>query len=447
MRRHILWVIAMVMLLAIPKHCLAETALSVLGKDYTFPNRIDGLPEKLSDFKDLQINFFETSDGVKLSYWEAGTGEPLVFVPGWSGNGAQYINVMYLLRNKYHIYVLDPRNQGLSQRVDYGNRISRFATDLKEFNDHIGLKSVDYCGHSMGAAVLWSYIDLYGTKGIHKAVFVDEPVSISARSDWSEQQRRDYGVMVNSPGELVTMMAGYLQPPKSPGSTEKPAIPFFLGRATPPFVNSETFAGNFIKNDPNYLLRVLFDHAANDWHDIITRKINISAAIFTGELSSNLPSQRWAQSAIPHSQLFVYSKEDQGDHLLMFRNPVKFAKDLAEFLGQPTTAPKTTESGIQRETLLRASSAWDKTPYVSYPEGTPELTVVKVTVPAHGNLAWHLHPMPNAAYVASGEITVEDERGNKQHFSAGEVIPETVKHCTTESSAINRLSSSFFIQA
>ncbi len=175
---------------------------------------------------------------------------------------------------------------------------------------------------------------------------VDEPVSISARSDWSEQQRRDYGVMVNSPGELVTMMAGYLQPPKSSGSTDKPAIPFFLGEATPPFVNSEAFAENFIKNDPNYLLRVLFDHAANDWHDIIARKINISAAIFTGELSNNLPSQRWAQSAIPHSQLFVYSKEDQGDHLLMFRNPVKFAKDLEEFLGQPTTTPKTSESGI-----------------------------------------------------------------------------------------------------
>jgi hypothetical protein len=34
----------------------AESALTALGRDYTFPNKIDGLPAKLSDFSDLQIN-------------------------------------------------------------------------------------------------------------------------------------------------------------------------------------------------------------------------------------------------------------------------------------------------------------------------------------------------------------------------------------------------------
>jgi hypothetical protein len=33
--------------------------------------------------------------------------------------------------------VLDVRNQGLSQKVEYGNKISRFATDLKEFGDSL----------------------------------------------------------------------------------------------------------------------------------------------------------------------------------------------------------------------------------------------------------------------------------------------------------------------
>jgi hypothetical protein len=34
--------------------------------------------------------------------------------------------------------------------------------------------------------------------------------------------------------------------------------------------------------------------------------------------------------------------------------------------------------------------------------------------------------MPNAAYVVSGEITIEEKSGVKKHFSAGQVIPETV---------------------
>jgi hypothetical protein len=66
----------------------AAPAIDVLGKDFQFPNVVEGLPARLSDFKDLQINSFETTDGVTLSYWEAGQGKPLVFVPGWSANGA-----------------------------------------------------------------------------------------------------------------------------------------------------------------------------------------------------------------------------------------------------------------------------------------------------------------------------------------------------------------------
>ena len=88
------------------------------------------------------------------------------------------------------MYVLDPRNQGLSQRVEYGNRISRFAVDLKEFVDHLGVQSADFCGHSMGASILWSYIDQYGTKTMHKSGFVDGPISITALADWRDEERK-----------------------------------------------------------------------------------------------------------------------------------------------------------------------------------------------------------------------------------------------------------------
>ena len=154
MRRFTLWTIELLMLAIATNISCAEPALAVLGKDYAFPNRVESLPTKLSDFPGLQINSLVTSDGVKLTYWEAGTGKPLIFLPGWTSNGAEYINVMYLLSQQYHVYVLDHRNHGLSQRVDYGNRIARFATDFKEFVDHLDLRSFDVCGHSMGSSVL-----------------------------------------------------------------------------------------------------------------------------------------------------------------------------------------------------------------------------------------------------------------------------------------------------
>jgi non-heme chloroperoxidase len=70
----------------------------------------------------------------------------------------------------------------------------------------------------------------------------------------------------------------------------------------------------------------------NDWRDVVRHKIDVPTAIFTGEDSNNLPSQRWAQSVIPGSTLYVYSKAEHGDHFLMFKNPVKFTTDLQSFL-------------------------------------------------------------------------------------------------------------------
>jgi len=85
------------------------------------------------------------------------------------------------------------------------------------------------------------------------------------------------------------------------------------------------------------------------------------------------------------------------------------------------------ESLVQSEILVRSSSAWDGTPYQAYPVAAPEITVVKITIPPHTELPWHSHPMPNAAYVESGEIRVEKkDSGQTKVLTTGEVLPEMV---------------------
>ena len=59
-----LWVVALALS---SLNAQAEPAQKVLGRDYVFPNKIAGLPAKLSDFKDLEINAFTTGDGVRLT--------------------------------------------------------------------------------------------------------------------------------------------------------------------------------------------------------------------------------------------------------------------------------------------------------------------------------------------------------------------------------------------
>jgi quercetin dioxygenase-like cupin family protein len=81
----------------------------------------------------------------------------------------------------------------------------------------------------------------------------------------------------------------------------------------------------------------------------------------------------------------------------------------------------------KRETLLQADHSWNGTAYTHYPAGRPELVTLKLTIPAHTALPWHRHPFPNAGYVLSGQLTIQDrESGKSQTFHTGQAFAETV---------------------
>lgn len=83
--------------------------------------------------------------------------------------------------------------------------------------------------------------------------------------------------------------------------------------------------------------------------------------------------------------------------------------------------------GVDSETLLESEHAWDGTLYSAYPQGTPQLSVLKITIAPNSSLDWHQHPIPNAAYVLSGVVTIEKKSsGEKRQVTAGEVLPEVV---------------------
>jgi quercetin dioxygenase-like cupin family protein len=83
-------------------------------------------------------------------------------------------------------------------------------------------------------------------------------------------------------------------------------------------------------------------------------------------------------------------------------------------------------SPVEVKTLVKATSSWDGKLYNAYPAGQPEITVMKISIAPHTALEWHTHPMPSAAYVLSGDLTVEKRDGKKKHFVAGQAIADTV---------------------
>src|SRR5262249_37702457 len=95
------------------------------------------------------------------------------------------------------------------------------------------------------------YIDLFGTKAIRKAVFVDEPISIYSHANWSEQERLEAGGMTTSPERMIAAFT-------AGASTHSLIVDMnvmerFLVRDSPYFWNSQNFAHQFIKNNPKDL--------------------------------------------------------------------------------------------------------------------------------------------------------------------------------------------------
>ena len=80
-----------------------------------------------------------------------------------------------------------------------------------------------------------------------------------------------------------------------------------------------------------------------------------------------------------------------------------------------------------REVLLQASQSWNGKSYTRYPAGQPQLTLIRVRIAPHTALPWHTHPFPNAGYVLSGTLTIQDRDSGKSHtFHAGEAFAESV---------------------
>lgn len=82
---------------------------------------------------------------------------------------------------------------------------------------------------------------------------------------------------------------------------------------------------------------------------------------------------------------------------------------------------------VSTETLVKSTAAWDQTRYTAYPSGTPEPTLVRITLAPNTRLDWHTHPMPAIGYVTSGQITVERaDNGALHSFVAGQTVMELV---------------------
>ena len=83
-------------------------------------------------------------------------------------------------------------------------------------------------------------------------------------------------------------------------------------------------------------------------------------------------------------------------------------------------------NAVRVDTLAQSSLCWDGSRLPAYPEGTPEITILRIKIPPGKTLELHKHPIINAGVLLSGELTVITDDNKILHLKAGEAIIEVV---------------------
>lgn len=86
----------------------------------------------------------------------------------------------------------------------------------------------------------------------------------------------------------------------------------------------------------------------------------------------------------------------------------------------------TPSTSAEVEELTKASLSWDGSALPAYPEGSPEVTILRITIPPHTALPMHHHPVINAGMLLEGELTVHTPDGRTLTLKKGDTLVELV---------------------
>jgi quercetin dioxygenase-like cupin family protein len=95
-------------------------------------------------------------------------------------------------------------------------------------------------------------------------------------------------------------------------------------------------------------------------------------------------------------------------------------------VGSEADKAKADERSPTVRQLVKSSQSWNDGALPAYPQGQPEITILRIGIPAGARLETHSHPVINAGVLTSGELTVVTADGKTLHLKAGDPIVEVV---------------------
>ena len=151
---------------------------------------------------------FTASDGTEIQYVDIGSGKPLLYVHGFGGSSEVQIPIFNALKDKFRCICFDQRGYGKTEGREKAG-IVQSAKDAKEFIEYLNLDSVVYLGYSMGAIIMFAYINMFGCQYLERAIIGDSSPKLISDDTWDCGLYQGWYTAEQAQKDLLTMQNDY----------------------------------------------------------------------------------------------------------------------------------------------------------------------------------------------------------------------------------------------
>lgn len=127
---------------------------------------------------------FIASDGAEIKYIDVGEGPALLYIYGMGSSITSAINLVNVLSAHHRVIVFDQRGYGDTAAAgDVG--IHQSAKDGKALMEYLNISKYILFGYSMGAAVVFSYVQQFGCDNLEKVIIGDMSPKLINEDGWN----------------------------------------------------------------------------------------------------------------------------------------------------------------------------------------------------------------------------------------------------------------------
>lgn len=264
-----------------------------------------------------------SNDGVRLFYDDVGQGRPLVLIHGWTFSGRFFHCNVSALAEHARVITVDLRGHGRSDKPSHGYRIPRLAADLHNLLQELDLRDVTLLGWSLGAPVIWSYLELFGRDQVSNIVVVQQSPRQYYTPDWKLGHRSCYDAE-----SLALLLAQLTADPDSFDRQNLASCLLHEASAD----ELQLLLQEMAVCPPRVRSALMADHTVHDWRDLLPL-LDVPALVLVARQDSTFPWQgpAWVGEHMPKARTVFF---EESSHMLFYDEPEKFNATIADFLRQ-----------------------------------------------------------------------------------------------------------------